>query len=114
MIVVDTFLYLMLTWYIEGVYPGKYGVAKPFYFPFMPSYWLGQKGRGLWRWRGRAYPVQLDDMEGTELVDRSSGAQESDIVCEDDPEHLNRGIAIRNLSKVGLDLPPVCIHHWYC
>ena len=109
MIVVDTFLYLILIWYIEGVYPGKYGVAKPFYFPFMPSYWLGQKGRGLWQRRGGAHHVRLNDMEGTELVDPSSAAQE-DAVCEDDPEHLNRGIAIRNLSKVGLKLAAVCAH----
>ena len=43
MLVVDTILYMVLVWYIEGVWPGRYGVAKPFYFPFQPSYWLGQK-----------------------------------------------------------------------
>ncbi len=42
----DTVLYLVLAWYIEAVFPGKYGVAKPFYFPLQPSYWLSQKGRG--------------------------------------------------------------------
>ena len=24
------------------MFPGKYGVPKPFYFPFLPSYWLGR------------------------------------------------------------------------
>ena len=43
MLVVDTILYMVLVWYIEGVWPGRYGVAKPLYFPFQPSYWLGQK-----------------------------------------------------------------------
>ena len=43
MMVVDTVLYMLLVWYIEGVWPGRYGVAKPFYFPFQPSYWLGQR-----------------------------------------------------------------------
>ena len=43
MLVVDTILYMMLVWYIEGVWPGRYGVAKPFYFPFQPLYWLDQK-----------------------------------------------------------------------
>ena len=46
LLIFDTILYMTLTWYIEAVFPGKYGVAKPFYFPFQPSYWLGQKGRG--------------------------------------------------------------------
>ncbi len=45
----DTLLYFMAVWYIEGVAPGRYGVAKPLYFPFMPSYWLGQKGRGWFK-----------------------------------------------------------------
>lgn len=41
----DTLLYFLATWYIEQVAPGRYGVAKPLYFPFLPSYWLGQRGR---------------------------------------------------------------------
>ena len=28
--------------YVNGVKPGQYGVPKPFYFPFLPSYWLGR------------------------------------------------------------------------
>uniref|UniRef100_A0A5K3F685 ABC transporter domain-containing protein n=1 Tax=Mesocestoides corti TaxID=53468 RepID=A0A5K3F685_MESCO len=29
----DTLLYLLLAWYIDNVWPGKYGVPKPWYFP---------------------------------------------------------------------------------
>ena len=25
--------------YVNAVKPGQYGVPKPFYFPFLPSYW---------------------------------------------------------------------------
>ena len=28
--------------YIDAVFPGEYGIPKPFYFFLMPSYWLGQ------------------------------------------------------------------------
>ena len=28
--------------YVNGVKPGQYGVPRPFYFPFQPSYWLGR------------------------------------------------------------------------
>ena len=43
MLVVDMIIYLLLAWYIEGVFPGRYGVAKPCYFPLQPSYWFSQR-----------------------------------------------------------------------
>ena len=27
--------YLILSWYIERIWPGEFGVKLPFYFPFM-------------------------------------------------------------------------------
>ena len=54
---------MVLTWYIEGVRPGKYGVAKPFYFPFMPSYWL--KGHSACPRGGGARHVTLQEEEET-------------------------------------------------
>ena len=33
MLAVDAFLYALLTWYIEAVFPGQYGLPKPWYFP---------------------------------------------------------------------------------
>ncbi|KAK6174033.1 hypothetical protein SNE40_017383 [Patella caerulea] len=41
MLLGDSAIYLTIMWYIENVHPGKYGVPKPFYFPFMRSYWCG-------------------------------------------------------------------------
>lgn len=37
MMVVDTVLYGIITWYIEAVFPGEYGVPLPWYFPFTVS-----------------------------------------------------------------------------
>ena len=37
--VVDCILYGLLAWYIEGVFPGEYGIPKKFYFPFTKKYW---------------------------------------------------------------------------
>ncbi|XP_062574514.1 phospholipid-transporting ATPase ABCA3-like, partial [Saccostrea cucullata] len=34
MLWVDSAIYLLITWYIDGVRPGEYGVPQPFYFPF--------------------------------------------------------------------------------
>ncbi|KAM4611576.1 phospholipid-transporting ATPase ABCA1 [Polymixia lowei] len=41
MMLVDALLYWLLTWYIENVFPGQYGIPKPWYFPFTASYWCG-------------------------------------------------------------------------
>jgi len=42
MLFFDTVLYTFLGWYLEQVIPHQYGVARPFYFLFLPSYWLGE------------------------------------------------------------------------
>merc|ERR1712151_2423 len=41
-LVLDTILYMVLAWYLDNVLPSQYGVAKPFYFLFQPSYWGGK------------------------------------------------------------------------
>jgi hypothetical protein len=35
MFIVDSVLYSIVTWYIDSIMPGKYGVAKPWYFFIM-------------------------------------------------------------------------------
>lgn len=34
---------VFLTWYIENVHPGEFGVGRPWYFPFTKSYWCSNK-----------------------------------------------------------------------
>ena len=34
MLIIDSILYMLLAVYIEGVWPGDYGLPKPWYFPF--------------------------------------------------------------------------------
>ena len=66
--VIDAVLYFVVTWYIEGVYPGQYGVAKPWYFPFTSSYWCGKKHSGvLWSRCSKKAVVALQEDE-QELV----------------------------------------------
>jgi ATP-binding cassette, subfamily A (ABC1), member 3 len=43
MMILDTFLYAFLAWYADSVLPAswrEFGVPKPLYFPFLPSFWL--------------------------------------------------------------------------
>ncbi|XP_035969082.2 phospholipid-transporting ATPase ABCA3-like [Halichoerus grypus] len=42
MLLLDAFLYGLVTWYIETVFPGRYGVPQPWYFFLMRSYWFGE------------------------------------------------------------------------
>lgn len=42
MFVVDSFIYGLIAWYVEAVFPGDYGVPQPWYFPVLPSYWCGK------------------------------------------------------------------------
>ncbi|XP_036941074.1 retinal-specific phospholipid-transporting ATPase ABCA4-like [Acanthopagrus latus] len=39
MMVFDAILYGVLAWYLDNVFPGQYGIGRPFYFPLEPSYW---------------------------------------------------------------------------
>ncbi|TTW24234.1 ATP-binding cassette sub-family A member 1 [Bagarius yarrelli] len=41
MMLIDAIFYWILTWYIENVFPGQYGIPRPWYFPLTSSYWCG-------------------------------------------------------------------------
>uniref|UniRef100_A0A673LMV2 P-type phospholipid transporter n=1 Tax=Sinocyclocheilus rhinocerous TaxID=307959 RepID=A0A673LMV2_9TELE len=40
MMLLDAVIYAFLAWYLDNVFPGQYGIGRPFYFPLQPSYWL--------------------------------------------------------------------------
>ncbi|XP_067342054.1 retinal-specific phospholipid-transporting ATPase ABCA4a [Channa argus] len=40
MLGLDTVLYAVLAWYLDNVFPGKYGIGRPFYFPLLPYFWI--------------------------------------------------------------------------
>lgn len=37
-------VYMPLIWYFEKILPGQFGVPLPFYFVFLPSYWMEKLG----------------------------------------------------------------------
>jgi ATP-binding cassette subfamily A (ABC1) protein 3 len=41
MLFFDAAWYFALTIYIEGVFPGEFGIPLPWYFPLSPKYWCG-------------------------------------------------------------------------
>ncbi|XP_072798874.1 phospholipid-transporting ATPase ABCA3-like isoform X1 [Vicugna pacos] len=81
MLLLDAFLYGLVTWYIENVFPGKYGVPKPWYFFLMRSYWFGQP-------RIKRNKGEVKDCEVTQ-----------NKYFEPEPTSLVAGIQIKNLYK---------------
>ncbi|KAG0730574.1 ATP-binding cassette sub-family A member 3 [Chionoecetes opilio] len=80
MLVLDTFMYLLLVWYVDQVSPGTYGVPLPFYFPLQRSYWCGARPEAV------TSNVPADDDLTRQYF-------------EEEPEGLRPGIVIRNLRK---------------
>ncbi|XP_022109857.1 ATP-binding cassette sub-family A member 1-like [Acanthaster planci] len=82
---VDTFIYMLLTWYIEGVFPGAYGIPRPFYFPFQRSYWCGSR---------------TTDALDEEVLTSSNDLLTDNADFEAEPTHLKLGASICNLYKI--------------
>ncbi|XP_033935476.1 phospholipid-transporting ATPase ABCA1-like [Pseudochaenichthys georgianus] len=81
MMYVDSFLYGLLTWYIEAVFPGQYGIPRPWFFLFTKSYWWGEPYV-----RSKVHLSQKANPE---------------VVCmEEEPAHLEPGVYVENLVKV--------------
>ncbi|XP_075582540.1 phospholipid-transporting ATPase ABCA1 isoform X5 [Pelecanus crispus] len=90
MMLFDTFLYGVMTWYIESVFPGQYGIPRPWYFPFTKSYWFGEEQQD----RQHPHP----DQKGP-----------SEVCKEEEPVHLSLGVSIQNLVKVYRDGKKVAV-----
>uniref|UniRef100_A0A8C0SKP4 ABC transporter domain-containing protein n=1 Tax=Canis lupus familiaris TaxID=9615 RepID=A0A8C0SKP4_CANLF len=80
MLLFDAFLYGLMTWYIDAVFPGKYGVPKPWYFFVQKSYWFN-----------KALSIKKEERQITDMI-------KSDYF-EDEPVDLVVGIRIQNLYK---------------
>ncbi|RXM34161.1 ATP-binding cassette sub-family A member 12 [Acipenser ruthenus] len=39
LLLIDSLIYFTVGWYIRNVFPGNYGIASPWYFPVLPSFW---------------------------------------------------------------------------
>ena len=91
MLMIDTILYAILVWYIEAVYPGSYGLPRPWYFPFQASYWFGHNTRACPKFARNYMMVHEDD---------APLASPGGTTCEKDPQNLPLGVVIDGLVKV--------------
>uniref|UniRef100_A0A3Q1GN98 ATP binding cassette subfamily A member 7 n=1 Tax=Acanthochromis polyacanthus TaxID=80966 RepID=A0A3Q1GN98_9TELE len=79
MLYVDAFIYATAAWYIEAVFPGEYGIPRPWYFIFQINYWGGiplEAGMPI-----PPAPTEQDHIEA-------------------EPSNLILGVSIRNLVKI--------------
>ncbi|KAK5642705.1 hypothetical protein RI129_008872 [Pyrocoelia pectoralis] len=79
MLAVDAVIYLLIAIYVESVFPGDYGIAQPWYFPFLPSYWCGTS------------VIEIDE---------DCKVQAPNDNHDKEPVHLQPGIQIKNIGKI--------------
>ncbi|CAL8357983.1 unnamed protein product [Merluccius merluccius] len=78
----DSVLYGIMTWYIEAVFPGQYGIPRPWFFLFTKSYWFGE------------------EMATTSKIPQGRKGNPGAVCIEEEPSHLEPGVYIENLVKV--------------
>ncbi|XP_049449732.1 glucosylceramide transporter ABCA12 isoform X16 [Epinephelus fuscoguttatus] len=103
LMLIDSILYFIIGAYIRMVFPGKYGIPAPWYFPFKASFWAdlcccvkskSKVGRGLLfsNIMQKNQPVFSDDKEkGQSTLSSQTG---------EDFSELPVGVALHGLSKI--------------
>ncbi|KAK7833306.1 hypothetical protein U0070_017305, partial [Myodes glareolus] len=79
MFLLSAFLYGLVAWYIDAVFPGKYGVPKPWNFFLQKTYWFGEPSSSK-------EESQVTDLSANEFV-------------EPEPLGLVAGVRIQHLYK---------------
>ncbi|XP_021491365.1 phospholipid-transporting ATPase ABCA3-like [Meriones unguiculatus] len=79
MFIFSAFLFGFVAWYIDAVFPGKYGVPKPWNFFLQKAYWFGEPA------------LKEEESEVTEITPNE--------FFEPEPKGLVAGIQIQHLYK---------------
>uniref|UniRef100_A0A673C7T2 Zgc:172302 n=1 Tax=Sphaeramia orbicularis TaxID=375764 RepID=A0A673C7T2_9TELE len=87
MLYVDAFIYAIAAWYIEAVFPGEFGIPRPWYFIFMLNYWAG-------------LPLEV----GMPIPPAPTEQDE-------EPTNLVLGVSIRNLVKIYKKGAKLAVNH---
>ncbi|XP_074524779.1 phospholipid-transporting ATPase ABCA1 isoform X2 [Halichoeres trimaculatus] len=92
MLYVDAFIYAVAAWYIEAVFPGEYGIPRPWYFIFQLNYWGGIP------------------LEAGMPIPPAPAEQDEDHI-EPEPSNLTLGVSIRNLVKIYKQGAKLAVNH---
>uniref|UniRef100_A0A6Q2X4B5 P-type phospholipid transporter n=1 Tax=Esox lucius TaxID=8010 RepID=A0A6Q2X4B5_ESOLU len=99
MMVFDAVLYGFLAWYLDNVFPGQYGIGRPFYFPFQPSYWQRPEGPDslVHHKTGSLYTARH---RSSSSLHACPSPAEGQLLFEPEPAGLTVGVEIQDLVKV--------------
>uniref|UniRef100_A0A673MDI0 Zgc:172302 n=1 Tax=Sinocyclocheilus rhinocerous TaxID=307959 RepID=A0A673MDI0_9TELE len=95
MLYADAVIYALATWYIEAVFPGQYGIPRPWYFIFQLNYWGGYLCDA---WSMFLIKYFLIAMFVTDRI-------------EAEPTNLILGVSIRNLVKIYKKGAKLAVNH---
>ncbi|XP_076849875.1 uncharacterized protein abca12 [Brachyhypopomus gauderio] len=104
LLLMDSVIYFLLGAYIRMVFPGRYGVPAPWYFPVLPSFWADQLGccpRGPRKvGRGLLFSNMMHDTqhEGKDKS-KSGGKGHFHPGGEEDFSELPVGVSLHGLTK---------------
>uniref|UniRef100_A0A8C4UFD8 P-type phospholipid transporter n=1 Tax=Falco tinnunculus TaxID=100819 RepID=A0A8C4UFD8_FALTI len=91
MMLCDAFIYGVLSWYFDNVFPGDYGLPQPWYFPVQESYWLGSRNP-----KAEKTATKSEEPEKPEAKTDNQGPE---------PTGLIPGVCIQNLVKIFANRP---------
>uniref|UniRef100_A0A673LI06 P-type phospholipid transporter n=1 Tax=Sinocyclocheilus rhinocerous TaxID=307959 RepID=A0A673LI06_9TELE len=94
MMLLDAVIYAFLAWYLDNVFPGQYGIGRPFYFPLQPSYWMEKE-----REREEQLKMQ-EEIQQEEIQPVHDGKDIRNPFFEPGPEGLLMGVSVQDLVKV--------------
>nr|XP_006127456.1 ATP-binding cassette sub-family A member 12 [Pelodiscus sinensis] len=101
LILIDSVIYFLLGWYIRNVFPGKYGMASPWYFPLLPSYWAEHYGyMPLWdEKRCNLLFAKLLLRKQVEVTKKMYVKSALPPTLEPDPPNLTVGVSLHGIMK---------------
>ncbi|KAL3317331.1 Retinal-specific ATP-binding cassette transporter [Cichlidogyrus casuarinus] len=80
----DGIILMILAWYLEEVFPGKYGLPRPWYFPVQYSYWTGK------------FPETDTETRDEHILEP---AEHDYANFEAEPQNCEIGVSVKNLKK---------------
>ncbi|KAF0882143.1 ABCA3 protein, partial [Crocuta crocuta] len=92
MFLFDAFLYGLVAWYIEAVFPGEYGVPKPWNFFLLRSHWFGETSK---RKKEKRQFYETNQSKYFE-------AEPTNLVAGIQIKHLCKEFQVQNTTKIAV------------
>uniref|UniRef100_A0A3B3T084 ATP binding cassette subfamily A member 12 n=1 Tax=Paramormyrops kingsleyae TaxID=1676925 RepID=A0A3B3T084_9TELE len=103
LLLIDSMLYFLIGIYIRFVFPGKYGIAVPWYFPVMPSFWMDLFGCNSGTKRGGRGLLFTNFAQNNQAVfpeDKYKGESGFTSQTEEEFSGLPVGVNLHGLTKM--------------